>query len=114
MGLRGSAQTEASFSGFRSRLMRISIGLLLTFFGFFGFLPILGNWMLAVGLLVLSVDIAFVRQWRAKAKWCLAAGQAGPDSQCALVLLRSVTGPSDPGSLPSKFRACSRKGEENR
>jgi len=52
----------------RSRSMRISIGLVLTFFGVFGFLPIVGYWMLALGMLVLSVDIAFVRRWRRQAQ----------------------------------------------
>ncbi len=48
----------------RSRLLRIVIGGLLVVFGLFGFLPILGFWMIPVGLLVLSVDIPRVRRWR--------------------------------------------------
>ena len=55
----------------RRRLTRISIGILLTVFGLFGFLPILGHWMLVLGLLVLSVDIAFVRRWRRQAEVAL-------------------------------------------
>jgi len=48
----------------RSRLLRISIGSVLVVFGMFGFLPVLGFWMIPVGLLILSVDIPRVRRWR--------------------------------------------------
>lgn len=48
----------------RSRLLRITIGGLLVFFGCFGFLPVLGFWMIPLGLLILSVDIPRVRRWR--------------------------------------------------
>ena len=48
----------------RSRLLRIVIGVLLVLFGLFGFLPVLGFWMVPLGLLVLSIDIPRVRRWR--------------------------------------------------
>jgi hypothetical protein len=48
----------------RSRLLRISIGSVLVVLGTFGFLPVLGFWMIPVGLLILSVDIPRVRRWR--------------------------------------------------
>ena len=48
----------------RSRILRILIGVLLIVGGLFAFLPILGFWMLPLGLLVLSVDIPRVRRWR--------------------------------------------------
>ena len=48
----------------RSRLLRIAIGGLLVLFGLFGFLPVLGFWMIPVGLLILSGDIPRVRRWR--------------------------------------------------
>ena len=48
----------------RSRLLRIAIGCILVLFGVFGFLPILGFWMVPLGLLVLSVDVPRVRRWR--------------------------------------------------
>ncbi len=48
----------------RSRLLRISIGSVLVVFGLFGFLPVLGFWMIPFGLLILSVDIPRVRRWR--------------------------------------------------
>jgi hypothetical protein len=48
----------------RSRLLRIVIGILLIFFGLLGFLPVLGFWMVPLGLLILSVDLPRVRRWR--------------------------------------------------
>ena len=48
----------------RSRILRILIGVLLVICGLFGFLPILGFWMIPLGLLVLSIDIPRVRRWR--------------------------------------------------
>lgn len=48
----------------RSRALRVAIGILLVFFGFLGFLPILGFWMIPLGLLVLSYEFAAVRRWR--------------------------------------------------
>jgi hypothetical protein len=47
-----------------SRLARIAIGLLLIVGGCFAFLPVLGVWMLPLGFMVLSIDIAIVRRWR--------------------------------------------------
>ncbi len=48
----------------RSRLARILIGVLLIVGGVLGFLPVLGFWMIPLGVLVLSYDLAFVRKWR--------------------------------------------------
>jgi hypothetical protein len=48
----------------RSRMLRVGIGGLLVFFGIFGFLPVVGFWMIPAGLFVLSYDIAAVRRWR--------------------------------------------------
>jgi hypothetical protein len=48
----------------RSRLLRITIGGLLVFCGLLGFLPVVGFWMIPLGLLILSVDIPRVRRWR--------------------------------------------------
>ena len=47
-----------------SRGLRIAIGVILIFFGCLGFLPVLGFWMIPLGLLVLSIDIPIVRRWR--------------------------------------------------
>jgi hypothetical protein len=48
----------------QSRPLRIGIGILLVAFGLLGFLPVLGFWMIPLGLLVLSVDLPIVRRWR--------------------------------------------------
>ena len=48
----------------RSRLARISIGILLVIGGILGFLPILGFWMVPLGLLVLSIDLPAIRRLR--------------------------------------------------
>jgi hypothetical protein len=48
----------------RSRLLRILIGVVFVLLGFMGFLPVLGFWMIPLGLIVLSIDIPAVRRWR--------------------------------------------------
>jgi Putative transmembrane protein (PGPGW) len=45
-------------------VVRIILGLMLVIFGIFGFLPILGFWMIPFGLVILSVDFAWIRRWR--------------------------------------------------
>ena len=47
-----------------SRATRIVLGVLLCLGGFVGFLPILGFWMLPLGLMVLSIDLAPARRLR--------------------------------------------------
>ncbi len=51
-----------------SRIARILLGLVLIIGGLFSFLPVLGLWMVPLGLVVLSVDFAIVRRWRRKAE----------------------------------------------
>ncbi|MDA7949782.1 MAG: hypothetical protein MPJ78_20230 [Hyphomicrobiaceae bacterium] len=48
----------------RSRLIRLILGLVLIVGGLLGFLPVLGFWMIPLGLLILSVDLPVVRRWR--------------------------------------------------
>jgi hypothetical protein len=48
----------------RSRRLRIVLGAVLIVFGCFGFLPVLGFWMIPLGLLVLSYEFAMVRRYR--------------------------------------------------
>jgi hypothetical protein len=48
----------------RSRRGRIVLGGLLVLGGIFSILPLLGVWMLPLGLLILSVDLALVRRHR--------------------------------------------------
>ena len=52
----------------KSRLLRIVIGVVLIMLGLVGFLPVLGFWMIPLGLLVLSIDIPAVRRWRRQAE----------------------------------------------
>jgi hypothetical protein len=47
-----------------SRWLRIGIGVLLVVGGVLGFLPILGFWMVPLGLLVLSYEFSRMRRWR--------------------------------------------------
>ena len=55
-----------TFSLPTSRLARIVIGVLLILCGIVGFLPVLGFWMIPLGLLVLSIDLPWVRRKRRK------------------------------------------------
>jgi purine-cytosine permease-like protein len=48
----------------QSRALRIAIGVLLVVFGFLGFLPVLGFWMVPLGVLILSYEFAAVRRLR--------------------------------------------------
>ncbi len=53
-----------SFNLPASRAARTLIGVLLVFGGLLGFLPVLGFWMIPLGLLVLSVDFPGIRRRR--------------------------------------------------
>lgn len=54
----------------RSKPIRIIIGIVLILLGFVGFLPIIGFWMIPLGLLVLSEDIPLIRRARRRvATW---------------------------------------------
>jgi hypothetical protein len=48
----------------KSKPLRIGLGILLVGCGLLGFLPVLGFWMIPLGLLVLSIDLPVVRRWR--------------------------------------------------
>src|SRR5262245_50095936 len=48
----------------QSKPIRMGLGILLIALGLLGFLPVLGFWMIPLGLLVLSIDIPIVRRWR--------------------------------------------------
>ena len=51
-----------------SRIARVLLGLTLIIGGVFAILPVLGIWMVPLGLVVLSVDFAIVRRWRRRAQ----------------------------------------------
>lgn len=42
----------------------MAIGIILVLFGFLGFLPVLGFWMIPLGLLILSYEFHIVRRLR--------------------------------------------------
>ena len=44
-----------------ARLIRVPLGMLLVLGGIFSFLPVLGIWMLPLGLLLLALDVALLR-----------------------------------------------------
>lgn len=46
----------------RNPWIRISLGILLVIGGFLGFLPILGFWMVPLGLVLLAVDFRWARR----------------------------------------------------
>lgn len=50
-----------------ARWVRIPIGILLVCGGFLGFLPVLGFWMLPLGLLLLSLDVPLLERPTARA-----------------------------------------------
>jgi purine-cytosine permease-like protein len=50
-----------------NRIVRIGLGGLFVLLGLLGFLPVLGFWMIPVGLLILSHDFPAVRRLRRKA-----------------------------------------------
>jgi hypothetical protein len=67
------AQRRVKFAGREiplpaSRLLRLALGTILVVGGILGFLPILGFWMVPLGLIVLSADIALIRSLRRKAE----------------------------------------------
>ena len=49
-------------TGSSSGWVRVPVGLLLIIFGVFGFLPVLGFWMVPLGVLLLAQDIPFLRR----------------------------------------------------
>jgi hypothetical protein len=50
-----------------NRWMRTALGLVLIVGGILGFMPILGFWMLPLGLIILSIDSPRLRRFRRKA-----------------------------------------------
>ena len=48
----------------QSRAARVAIGIALVFFGILGFLPVLGFWMIPLGLFVLSQEFGWIRRMR--------------------------------------------------
>ncbi|WP_036837567.1 PGPGW domain-containing protein [Pleomorphomonas oryzae] len=56
----------------RSRPLRVTMGLAFVAMGLIGFLPVVGFWMIPVGLVILSVDSPLARRLRRRAEvWLL-------------------------------------------
>lgn len=54
------------FAWVRARVppgLRLLLGVLLILGGIFGFLPVLGFWMIPLGVLVAAMDIKLIRRW---------------------------------------------------
>ncbi len=49
-------------------IVRAVLGIALVLGGVFSFLPILGLWMLPLGLIMLSIDSAWIRKFRRKSE----------------------------------------------
>ena len=47
-------------------LLRLPLAVLFIIGGIFSFLPVLGVWMLPLGILLIAVDVALVRRWVVK------------------------------------------------
>ena len=63
---------KVNFAGYKVNvpghpLLRVVLGVVLILGGLLGFLPILGFWMIPLGLVVLSVDLPPVRRFRRNA-----------------------------------------------
>ena len=85
-----------------NRLVRMTLGLALVIGGLLGFLPVLGFWMVPLGLIVLSHDIPAVRRMRRrlavrlgdwlKPRWPRLAAMLGFNGQVALRKTEAANG----------------------
>ena len=71
-----------------SRRKRVAIGVALIFFGFLGFLPVLGFWMIPLGVLVLSYEFAFVRRFRRRGVGLVGASSASVTARAEIGMRR--------------------------
>ncbi len=56
----------------KSRFLRVAMGFAFIAMGLVGFLPVVGFWMIPVGLVILSVDSPLARRLRRRAEvWAL-------------------------------------------
>ena len=79
---RGMSRPKIRFGGKHvhlpaSRWVRIALGTLFVLGGLVGFLPIVGFWMVPVGLIILSVDVPAVRRLKRRLEvWWMRRRQA--------------------------------------
>ena len=65
----------------KTRFIRTLVGLLLIIGGLLGFLPVVGFWMIPLGIIILSVDWPFVRRLKRRiAVWWGRRGNNGTDN----------------------------------
>jgi hypothetical protein len=55
------------------RFLRVTVGTLLVLGGLLGFFPVLGFWMIPLGLIILAVDFRWARHALTNLKWRLRA-----------------------------------------
>jgi len=72
----------------RSRIVRTGLGILLICGGLLGFLPVLGFWMIPLGMIVLAEDFPAVRRWNrrigvALKRWWTGKARRRPDGASA-------------------------------
>lgn len=58
-----------------NRAVRIGVAFAFILFGLLGFLPLLGFWMVPLGILILSYDFAIARRWRRRATVSIMRGR---------------------------------------
>lgn len=55
------------------RVLRVGLGILLVLGGLLGFFPVLGFWMIPLGLIILAVDFRWARHALVNLRWRLRA-----------------------------------------
>jgi hypothetical protein len=94
----------------QSKPIRIGIGILLIVGGVVGFLPVLGFWMIPLGLLVLSIDLPIVRRWRRQLTvwWHRRKGEEGEEGEAA------EAAAADPAAAPASAKKDAVSGGHDR
>ncbi len=84
----------------KSKPIRIGIGIALIAGGLLGFLPVVGFWMIPLGLLVLSIDLPIVRRWRRQLTvwWHRKRGEEGETGDANQTTAQAAQNDGTPGS----------------
>jgi purine-cytosine permease-like protein len=75
-------------------ILRLIMGLILIIGGTLGFLPVLGFWMIPLGLVVLSIDFPTVRRFRRRSTVRLGLWMTGKYPKLAKSIGYSILRPS--------------------
>ncbi len=94
-----------------SRVARIAIGCSLIVGGILGFLPILGFWMIPLGLLILSIDLPAVR--RRRRKWVVELGAWLKRKNPNLAERMGFTNSNGVGPVRNRRRQDAAQGKDN-